>query len=544
VPDMEIYHQALDARDARFDGIFFVGITSTGIYCRPVCPAKVSYPDRRRFFSSAAAAEQAGYRPCLRCRPELAPGRAIMDAVPRLATVAAHRISAGALNGHGVPELARELGVSERHLRRALEREIGVSPVELAQTCRLLLAKRLLAETSLPVTRIAYASGFQSLRRFNAIFRERYRMSPLALRRGTRGSERSRPRTQAETERDFIRLSLAYRAPLDWLSLLRFLRSDAVTGVEIVEEGRYGRTVALGGRTGIVLIENRGPEKLEVKPGQTQSLTVGVSPSLLPALMPLLVRIRQILDLDSEPSVVDGHLERNGLASLVDQHPGLRIPGALDGFEAAFRILLRERGWPLVANSSLASQVASALGTTVESGIEGLSLIMPDAARVAESGVSRLVGTGVPVQQADVLMRVARAIADGSLRLEQGCDVAETRRALLDLNVCDDLATMIIMQARPWPDAFPAGDPVLLRSARESNARRMEELYERCRPWRAYAAYHLWLQDMERQAKQAFPQAGPRFTAPAVSSRPLPQARGEADPERFAYPRTLQNAPF
>src|ERR687898_291367 len=182
----DICQRAVHARDARFDGIFFVGITTTMVYCRPVCPARVSYPDRRRFFDSAAAAERAGYRPCLRCRPELAPGRALMDAVPRLARLAAQRIAAGALNGQSVADLARELGVSERHLRRALERELGGSPAELAQTHRLLLAKRLLADTSLPVTRIAFASGFQSLRRFNSVFRERYRLSPSALRRAPR----------------------------------------------------------------------------------------------------------------------------------------------------------------------------------------------------------------------------------------------------------------------------------------------------------------------------------------------------------------------
>src|ERR687884_289006 len=185
----QICERALGARDARFDGLFFIGITTTRVYCRPVCPARVSYPGHRRFFDSAAAAERAGFRPCLRCRPELAPGRALIDAVPRLARVATHRIAAGALNGRGVAALAQELGVSERHLRRALEREIGVSPLELAQTHRLLLAKRLLADTSLSVTRIAYASGFQSLRRFYSVFRERYRLSPSEVRRVSRSNE-------------------------------------------------------------------------------------------------------------------------------------------------------------------------------------------------------------------------------------------------------------------------------------------------------------------------------------------------------------------
>jgi probable HAF family extracellular repeat protein len=193
----EACSRAVSSRDPRFDGVFFVGITTTGIYCRPVCPARVSYPDRRRFFDSAAAAERSGFRPCLRCRPELAPGKALCDAVPRLARSAALRIAEGALNGQSVDALARELGVGGRQLRRAMERELGVSPVELAQTHRLLLAKCLLTDTRLPVTRVAYSSGFQSLRRFNSVFRERYRMSPSALRRGERrGPPRLRRRVR------------------------------------------------------------------------------------------------------------------------------------------------------------------------------------------------------------------------------------------------------------------------------------------------------------------------------------------------------------
>src|SRR6266487_4967514 len=210
----DAYQLAVDARDPRFDGVFFVGITTTRVYCRPICPSRLAYDRHRRFFDSAAAAERAGFRPCLRCRPELAPGagRPALGAVSRLAQVATQRIAAGALNNRSVAELAGELGVSERHLRRALEREIGVSPLELAQTHRLLLAKRLLADTSLPVTRIAFASGFQSLRRFNSVFRERYRVSPSALRRAPPLSEvlrgaSSRPRTPADPATDLVRLT-------------------------------------------------------------------------------------------------------------------------------------------------------------------------------------------------------------------------------------------------------------------------------------------------------------------------------------------------
>src|SRR6266699_4515600 len=230
----DICQRAMRARDPRFDGVFFVGITTTGVYCRPVCPSRVARPSHRRFFESAALAERAGFRPCLRCRPELAPGRSQMDAVPRLARAAAQRIAAGALNGHALSQLARELGVSERHLRRAMEREIGVSPLALAQTHRLLLAKRLLADTALPVTRIAFASGFRSLRRFNSVFRERYGLSPSAL----------RPRGVGRREYETVRLTLAYRPPFAWDVLIALLAREALPGVEVVRDGRYARTGA------------------------------------------------------------------------------------------------------------------------------------------------------------------------------------------------------------------------------------------------------------------------------------------------------------
>src|SRR2546428_437658 len=300
----DICQRAMRARDPRFDGVFFVGITTTGVYCRPVCPSRVARPSHRRFFGSAALAERAGFRPCLRCRPELAPGRSQMDAVPRLARAAAQRIAAGALNGHALSQLARELGVSERHLRRAMGRESGVSPLALAQTHRLLLAKRLLADTALPVTRIAFASGFRSLRRFNSVFRERYRVSPSALRRPPRPSEilrdaSPRPATPAT---DLVRLTLAYRPPLAWDVLTGFLRREAMVGVEVGQGGRYARTVRLDGRSGIVIVEDAAAAPDAPRLLKTH-LNVEVSPSLLPVLMPLLARLRQLFDLDAEPTV-------------------------------------------------------------------------------------------------------------------------------------------------------------------------------------------------------------------------------------------------
>ena len=477
----DICQRAVHARDVRFDGIFFVGITTTRVYCRPVCPARVSYPERRRFFDSAASAERAGYRPCLRCRPELAPGRALMDAVPRLARLAAQRIAAGALNGQSVADLARELGVSERHLRRALERELGVSPAELAQTHRLLLAKRLLAETSLPVTRVAFASGFQSLRRFNSVFRERYRLSPSALRRATpaNGGGTSAPAG------DFVTLTLAYRPPLDWPLLVRRLAEDALPGVIAVQGLRYARTVRLDERIGaIVASDVAGKSHLEV----------AVSLSLLPSLMPLLARLRHLFDLDAEPAVVDAHLAQHGLARSVRRHPGVRIAGAMDGFEVALRSLLEGEA------DGLLERVVEALGEPVETGLHELTRVGPTPGRIAQAGLQALTGLGVPRPRAEWIVRVARALAGGALRLQPGSDVVATHRALLAMDgVGERLATMVVMRALYWPDAFPTADPALQRAAGAAGRRELREHAERWRPWRAYAAQHLWLDTEERE---------------------------------------------
>jgi AraC family transcriptional regulator, regulatory protein of adaptative response / DNA-3-methyladenine glycosylase II len=486
----DVRARALDARDARFDGLFFVGITTTRIYCRPVCPARVSYHDRRRFFESAAAAERAGFRPCLRCRPELAPGRALVDAVPRLAGAAAQRIAAGALNGRGVAALARELGVSGRHLRRVMEHELGVSPVELAQTHRLLLAKQLLADTALPVTRVAYASGFQSLRRFNAAFRAQYRMPPTALRR-PRSALRAE---EAPPENELLRLTLGYRAPFAWDALLDVLRHGAIPGVETICGRRYGRTVRLEGRTGYLFVEGAAPAGTNGQRRTTHGgahLNVHVSPSLVPVLMPLLARLRRLFDLDAEPTVVDAHLENGGLGALVRRRPGLRLPGVIDGFELAFHVLLRGRASSATVSDHV-RRVMQALGEPLDTGVAGLERLAPTPERVAAAGGAGLIALGVPPRRAEALARIARLVAEGALRLEPGRDAGQVRRALLAVDgVGDQRATTIVMRALSWPDAFAASDRALQRAAGVSSSGALLRCAERWRPWRAYAAHHL-----------------------------------------------------
>lgn len=486
----DVCARALDARDARFDGLFFVGITTTRVYCRPVCPARVSYRDRRRFFDSAAAAERAGFRPCLRCRPELAPGRAMVDAVPRLAQAAALRIADGALNGRNVAALAKDLGVSARHLRRAMERELGVSPVELAQTHRLLLAKQLLADTALPVTRIAYGSGFQSLRRFNDAFRAQYRMPPTAVRRAASSSLTEVGQPQS----DLLELTLAYRAPLAWDALLSVLGREAIPGVEAIRAGRYSRTVRLDGRTGWLYAEQGAqaePNRARRSAHASGLLNVGVSSSLVPVLMPLLARLRRLFDLDAEPTVVDAHLEQGGLGALVRRRPGLRVPGAFDGFEVAFHALLRARAHGAGA-TNLVRRVVAAFGEPFDLPGIGLGWIAPTAERVAEAGADGLRALGVPAGRADALATLARLVVGGGLRLAPGADAIAARRVLLEIDgIGEQAATTIVLRALSWPDALPESDRALQREAGVSSAAALRACAERWRPWRAYAALHL-----------------------------------------------------
>ena len=476
--DPTVCHRALDSRDARFDGLFFVGITTTGIYCRPVCPARVSYPRRRRFFDSAAAAEEAGFRPCLRCRPELAPGCALMDAVPRLAHTAASRIAAGALNGRGVGELASELGVGERQLRRAMEKELGVSPVALAQTHRLLLAKCLLTDTPLPVTQIAFASGFQSLRRFNAVFRERYRLNPSALRR-------RRPASNVSPPDDMVRLTLGHRLPLAWDALVTMLRADATPGVELVDGRRYARTASLDGHQGLVVVEHAA---------DMTHVRIDVSVSLLPVLMPLLARLRQLLDLDAEPAVIDAHLSGAGLEELVSRRPGLRVPGVFDGFEFAVRAVIEEGAGSRQRAAALAGQLSQALGEPIDTGVPALNRLGVTAERIAGAGVPPLGTLGVPHSESSIIVAMARAVAGRRLQLEPGADVPSTLLGLTEGCGMDErTAKAIILRALHWPDTFPAAEPRLQRAAGAANEHALLALAERWRPWRAYAATHLQL---------------------------------------------------
>lgn len=461
------YH-ALKTHDSRFDGVFYVGVSSTGIYCRSVCTAKTPKPENCTFYPSAAAAERSGYRPCMRCRPELAPGSARVDSVARLAGAALSRIEDGVLSEGGIADLASELGISDRHLRRVVQSEFGVSPIELAQTQRLLLAKRLLTDSTLPVTDVAFASGFASLRRFNALFRERYRLSPTDLRK----------RRAPDASPGVLACRLGYRPPLDWESLLGFLAARAMKGVEAVDGETYRRTVAVKGRRGW----------LSVRPdAHANNLRVEVSLNLTPVLSPVLSRVKRLFDLSAEPVQI---AER--LSPLADTHPGLRVPGAFNGFEIAVRAILGQQV-SVRGATTLAGRFAAAFGEPISTPFEDLTLLTPTPGSVAAGDPCALEALGIIPSRCRAIVALAQAVYDGTIKLRPGADAEAAIARLKELpGVGEWTAQYVAMRALAWPDAFPHADLCVYKALGESNPARVLEIAEQWRPWRAYATMHLW----------------------------------------------------
>jgi AraC family transcriptional regulator of adaptative response / DNA-3-methyladenine glycosylase II len=469
--DSDQCYRALRTHDSRFDGRFFVGVGTTRIYCRPVCTAKTPLERNCRFFPSAAAAEAEGFRPCLRCRPELAPGFAVVDANRRLAQAAARSIEDGELAGASLAELSAKLGVTDRHLRRVFQEEFGVAPVEYAQTQRLLLAKRLLTDTALPVIEVAMASGFASLRRFNDLFSTRYRMTPGELRRTAASA----------TPASMLSFDLAYRPPYDWDAMLEFLGRRAIPGVEAIDRRTYLRTVRVRARE-----EHSGWISVAPSPRRA-ALRVGVSASLAGALPVTLARVKHLFDLSSDPGEIGA-----ALGPLAAGHPGLRVPGAMDGFEIAVRAILGQQVTVLAA-TRIAARFAAAFGDPIATQYASLRLLFPRAATIAALDPVEIARNGVVRTRARAIVELARESASGRLRLDPSADVDATIAALDALpGVGPWTAQYVAMRALGWPDAFPHPDVAVLKAMKHTRAAAALAAAEAWRPWRSYAVLHLW----------------------------------------------------
>ena len=482
MPPHDVCYRALATRDARFDGRLFVGVTTTGIYCRPICPARTAKRENVTFWPSAAAAQEAGFRPCLRCRPEISPDAAAWRGTSNTVSRALALIAEGGLDEDPLAALCERLGVGERQLRRLFDKHLGAPPIAVAQTRRVLFAKQLIQETRLPMAAVADAAGFGSIRRFNDTFQKLYRRSPSELRR--QGS------TAAPSS---VTLRLGYRAPYDWDAILAFLAARSIEGVELVEKNRYARTVEIDGLFGTV----------QVEPGRGH-LAATIRFPRVTALLAIVARLRRLFDLDADIQTIGAHLSGDAaLAPLIARRPGLRTPGAWCGFELAVRAILGQQ-ITVTGARKLAIRIVAMAGSDIapdQSGDERLARVFPSAARMAGTDLSTL---GMPKARIAALGALANAVAADPKLIEPAGSYEETIAKLLALPGFGPwTAQYWALRALRDSDAFPAADVALLRSplvsekGRRPTPKALLARAESWRPWRAYAAQHLWTADAE-----------------------------------------------
>jgi AraC family transcriptional regulator of adaptative response / DNA-3-methyladenine glycosylase II len=482
--DDDACYRAIATRDRRFDGRLFVAVTTTGIYCRPFCPAPTPKRGNVRFFPTAAAAQAAGFRPCLRCRPETAPELALWRGESGTVSRALELIEAGALDAANIEALATRLGLGERQLRRLFRRYLGASPISIAQTRRILLAKQLIQDTQLPMTEIALAAGFGSIRRFNESFQKLYQRPPKTLRR-TRVSGMPAATTGA------VAVKLGYRPPYNWEAVIAFLRARAIPGIEAVSSARYARTIAVGAARGVLIVE----------PADEHCLRATVQIGNLRTLPAIIARVRRVFDLAADPVAIGTHLSRDPLlAPLVAVRPGLRVPGAWDGFELAVRAVLGQQ-ITVSAATRLAGRLVAAFGEPIADPAareQGLTHMFPTPQQLV---LADLAAVGMPNARRMALASLAAAVAADPMLFGPRRSLEDAVAQLRSLaGIGEWTAQYIAMRELREPDAFPATDIGLLRAMRDGRGTRpspaaLRAHAEQWRPWRAYAALHLWAAD-------------------------------------------------
>ena len=504
-------YRAIATRDRRFDGRLFIAVKTTGVYCRPVCPARTPKRENVRFFASAAAAQEAGFRPCLRCRPETSPDLGAWRGTSNTVSRALALIESGGLDDTGVEALGDRLGVGERQLRRLFKQHLGASPVAVAQTRRVLLAKQLIHDTQLPMAEVALAAGFGSVRRFNETFHALYGRPPGYLRR----SRRAESSAAAAGE---ITLRLPYRAPYDWDAIIAFLAARAIPDVESVRDGTYARTVHLDGAAGAIFVQR----------GDGAFLQATVRFPRLASLPAIIARVRRVFDLAADPSVIGAHLaEDELLAPLIAARPGLRVPGAWDGFELAIRAVLGQQ-ITVSAARGLAAKLVALVGTPIEDArahAAGLTHVFPSAARVAQADLSRL---GMPRARIRALQSLAQAHVDDPalFSVRRNLDAAIEQLCALR-GIGEWTAQYIAMRELRESDAFPVGDVALLRAMSNlcgspTTAQEMLKRAEHWRPWRAYATIHLWASLAAAKVTRTIDAGAATSSRPRATRQPKP----------------------
>jgi len=472
--DSDRCYRALSTRDARFDGRFYTGVRTTGVYCRPVCPARTPHRHNCQFFNSAAAAAAAGFRPCLRCRPESSPGTPAWVGTSATVTRALRLIAGGALATDDVDQLAARLGVGERQLRRLFITHLGAPPAVVERTRRVHFAKKLLDETDLPITQIAFSAGFNSVRRFNSAMVQVYARSPRELRRRSGAVSPGAP----------IRLRLSYRPPYDWTRMLAFLSARAIPGVEAVQGDTYARSVAIG--------EFRGT--LRVSPGRGDSLVLEVGGGAAGELPGVAARVRAMFDLAADPDKIEHQLAGDPrLRRTVRSRPGLRVPGAWDPFELAVRAILGQQV-TIRGASTLTGRLAAAYGESLQTDIDGIDRLFPTPGALVS-----FQGAGMPAGRAATIRSLAATAADDPSLFDAGASAEDFVAKLCRIpGIGPWTAHYVAMRANGEPDAFPAADLGLRRALAAldggdvPSAVELAVRAERWRPWRSYAAIHLW----------------------------------------------------
>ncbi|RDZ29630.1 DNA-3-methyladenine glycosylase 2 [Lysobacter silvisoli] len=509
LPHWRVCEQARLSRDPRFDGLFFTAVTSTRIYCRPVCPAPAAKRENVVYYGNAAAAEAAGFRPCLRCRPELSPGDGAWRRGDAAVARALKLIDQGLLAEQPLSALAARVGLGERQLRRLFVDRLGAAPIGVHGTRRLLFAKQLLTETALPITEVAMAAGFGSLRRFNTAFRDAYRMAPRDLRR--------RPNEDATAGRDTLVLRLGYRPPYDFAAMLDFLRGRALPGVEVVDAHSYARVI---GTVGTGPIEHPGWLRVSAWPGGEHALKLELHGPAPSQLLQIINRLRRMFDLDADPGTIADALSVDPrLRPLLQQRPGLRLPSGWDGFEISVRAILGQQV-SVAAARTLAARLSQRFGRALETPFApGLEHLFPTPEALADADLQQI---GVTRARADTVRTVARALLDGRVdfRAERVLDDFVARWVALP-GIGPWTAHYIAMRALGHPDAFPADDLVLQKAVPEDgvrmSAKALTARAESWRPWRAYGVIHTWRDSMTVPlARAAAPAAAPKKSRKAA----------------------------
>ena len=500
--DWQVCSRARLSRDARFDGKFFIGVLTSRVYCRSICPAPTAKEKNVRYFPSAAAAAEAGFRPCLRCRPECSPGTPAWLGTSNTVSRALRLIGESGLEDGGVEGLAERLGVGSRHLRRLFLRHLGATPSAVAQTRRLHFSKKLIDETRLPMNQVALASGFGCVRRFNAGILTAFHRTPTQLRRLVR-------QTVMQPENQYL-FRLRFRPPYDWNGILAFLAPRATPGVEAVELGSYRRSISLDGDHGyfeISLDERNNNLVVRVQFGNPRSLFFIVE------------RIRAMFDLNADwAAIAQGLRTEIALASRINAHPGLRVPGCWTGFELATRAVLGQQV-SVKGATTLAGRVVKTFGQPFH-GASGLTHLFPTPEVLAKA---RLASIGLPRARAETIQALARAVCSGQIRFDGIVDSEAFLTRLREIaGIGKWTAQYVAMRALGEPDAFPCGDLGLLHALKLESSRELEQRAEAWRPWRAYAAMYLWSIASEYRARGSKPRSSrtPRASLIRNTSHP------------------------